>query len=313
MRPMRLEELLDGLQVEAEPLALCVASRGWKLRLPAADQPTVHFVLDGSGSLQVEGRAAQPLATHALAVVPSGCVHVVQGDGRPAGEVTVMGDSAHGPGIARLTAGPDGGERVVLVCGALQACYAGGVGVFDLLQEPLVVDFSGSPEMQDTFHRLLAESDRDPPGSRAMIGALMQQCLVLLFRTLCDRPDCELPWLKGLDNPRLRDVIAAILARPDEPHSVASLASVAGMSRSAFARDFVHGLGCTPKAFVRQVRLQRAAELLRGTDLTVTVVARRTGFSSRSHFCRAFTTQFEQSPSGYRSTHRGRNPARVAG
>jgi AraC family transcriptional activator of mtrCDE len=53
--------------------------------------------------------------------------------------------------------------------------------------------------------------------------------------------------------------------------------------------------------FVRDVRLQRAARLLRETDLSVDGVANRVGFSSRSHFSRAFRDDYACSPAQFRS------------
>jgi AraC-like DNA-binding protein len=55
-----------------------------------------------------------------------------------------------------------------------------------------------------------------------------------------------------------------IAERLSEPHSVAELARIAGLSESAFARLFRRATGSAPMAFVRRERI-RAAELLLGT------------------------------------------------
>lgn len=94
--------------------------------------------------------------------------------------------------------------------------------------------------------------------------------------------------------------LGAILERPQNPHTLDSLASKAAMSRSAFATEFAARFGRTPMAFLREVRLRKAAQLLRGTNLPVEVVTRRVGFSSRSHFSRAFHEYFGRSPSEFR-------------
>ncbi len=133
-----------------------------------------------------------------------------------------------------------------------------------------------------------------------MMTALMDQCLVLIFRRLCDTPECRLPWLNALEDPRMAGVLSSILERPERDHSVESLAEEALMSRSAFAEEFARRFGRTPMAFVRDVRLRRGAELLRGTELSVDAVASRVGFASRSHFSRAFREYFGSSPARFR-------------
>jgi transcriptional regulator GlxA family with amidase domain len=53
-------------------------------------------------------------------------------------------------------------------------------------------------------------------------------------------------------------------------------------------------------AFVREVRLRRAAELLRTTTLSIDEVARAVGYDSRSQFSRAFQRLLREAPGRYR-------------
>jgi len=68
--------------------------------------------------------------------------------------------------------------------------------------------------------------------------------------------------------------------------------------------------GISPKAFVNEVRLRRGLELLQGTELTVDAVARRVGYSSRSHFSRVFRERFGRPPAGFRPAASSRLSAR---
>ena len=52
---------------------------------------------------------------------------------------------------------------------------------------------------------------------------------------------------------------------------------------------------------VREVRLRSAAHLLDQPELSVDAIAGRVGFSSRSHFSKAFSEQFGSSPAAFRS------------
>lgn len=297
---MLLERLFENLALSVQPFATCVVSSGWRLRMARLDWVTLHFVLRGTGRLRVGKTPPQPLGPYSLAIVPRRRVHALEGGERASSEASADG-GAPGDGPLQLVAGPEGDREMLVACGGLQARYAGGLGLFDLLVEPIVLDFSDSEEMRAVFARLLEESGSPSVGREAMLNALMNECLVLVFRRLCDSPDCHLPWLRALEDPRMAGVLGTVLERPERPYSLELLASMAAMSRSAFAREFAACFGRTPMAFVRDVRLRHAARLLRGTDLAVDAVARRVGFSSRSHFTHAFRDYFGRTPRSFRA------------
>ncbi len=75
------------------------------------------------------------------------------------------------------------------------------------------------------------------------------------------------------------------------------LSSVAGISRSHFARAFRNSVGMTPHAFVLQRRLARAVEWLTPRTLSMREVAARCGFADQAHLTRAFKSQFGRPPS----------------
>jgi transcriptional regulator GlxA family with amidase domain len=56
----------------------------------------------------------------------------------------------------------------------------------------------------------------------------------------------------------------------------------------------------SPMEFVAKTRLHHAAEMLRSTNMPVKVIAASIGFSSRSHFSRAFRDGYGADPSSYR-------------
>ena len=311
-RVILLERLLDNLAVHVEPFARCHVASGCSLRLHELGWATLHFVLRGDGELHTAHKTAKHLLRPGtLAVIPARMPHSIRhGEGS---EVTSIDDSAtptrDAAGLSQFVAAtdlPNAGAAeslgsLVVVCGELQALFAQGLGLFDLLTEPVVVDLSDSEEMMGTFRRMLEESQRPSPGSRAMLTALMNACLVQLFRRLCEGPECALPWLEALEDPRMAAVLDALLEHPERDHSLESLAELAMMSRSAFADEFKARFNRTPMAFVREVRLRRGAELLRKTDLPVEAIAHRVGFASRSHFSRAFQRLFAMSPADFRA------------
>lgn len=104
-------------------------------------------------------------------------------------------------------------------------------------------------------------------------------------------------------NPRLAGVAAAILSRPQDRHTVTSLAESAGMSRACFCRHFSEAYGTSPNDFVQTVRMSSAAKLLKCSNLPVKSVAASVGYASRSHFSRAFHGRYGVGPTAFRQTH----------
>jgi AraC-like DNA-binding protein len=73
-----------------------------------------------------------------------------------------------------------------------------------------------------------------------------------------------------------------------EPLDLGALALTAGISKYHFHRLFTATYGLTPAAYVSQRRIERAQDLLRATNLTVTEVCTSVGFSSLGSFSARF-------------------------
>lgn len=300
---MLIDDVLDRLDVTVEPFAVCVVSSGWRLRVPTVDHATIHFVLRGHGALRLAGGATRPLRPYTLVVVPERRGHALLVPPTPGNEVRVGRPAAGVDGLPEHVAGIEGDRELLVACGRVEVRYAGALPLFGPLERPLVIDFSDVEGVTAIFRAILAESTARSPGHVAMLRALMGQCLVLLLRRLAARPDDAPSWLRAIGDARMAPVLAAVHRDPGHPHTVASLAAVANLSRSAFAAAFVRRFGLTPMAFVRDVRLRRAAELLRTSPLDVATIARRVGFASRSHFSRTFREVFGEPPAAHRTTH----------
>jgi len=73
-----------------------------------------------------------------------------------------------------------------------------------------------------------------------------------------------------------------------------------GYSPAQFRRHFQRVLGCSPREYLVQLRLEHARNLLESTMLPMAHVAVRAGFVRQEHFSRQFTQRFGTSPSRYR-------------
>ncbi|HWQ90399.1 MAG TPA: helix-turn-helix transcriptional regulator, partial [Clostridia bacterium] len=72
-----------------------------------------------------------------------------------------------------------------------------------------------------------------------------------------------------------------------------------GMSRRQLFRKLKAVLGCTPNGLVRQMRLERAAQLLENSEMTVMDITYAVGFSDLKHFRALFREHFGVLPGDY--------------
>jgi AraC-like DNA-binding protein len=91
-----------------------------------------------------------------------------------------------------------------------------------------------------------------------------------------------------------------------EPIDLDALAARAHCSRYHFLRSFRAAYGETPRAYLTRRRIERAKDLLRSANLTVTEICFRVGFSSVGSFSARFTELVGVSPSAYRDAAVGR-------
>jgi len=99
-----------------------------------------------------------------------------------------------------------------------------------------------------------------------------------------------------------------------EPVGIPALAAAAGYSQAHFIRAFQAAYGQTPGAYRTQRRVERACELLRSVNLSVTEICHAVGFTSLGSFSARFSGLMGQSPSAYRAEAARRGgPAPIPG
>lgn len=98
----------------------------------------------------------------------------------------------------------------------------------------------------------------------------------------------------------LRRIDEHLQAHLAEPNDLATLAGIANLSVDHFLRSFRAAVGTTPHRYVMDLRLGRAATMLRETSAPVAAVAAACGFQSASHFSAAFGGRFGRRPTQYR-------------
>jgi len=105
----------------------------------------------------------------------------------------------------------------------------------------------------------------------------------------------------------MREVLEQIEKNMGNPDfSVGELSMQFHASRSTFYKRLLLLTGKTPVELIRHIRLQRAAELLEKSQLTVAEIAYTVGFNNPKYFAQYFKTEFNMIPSAYRSEKKGK-------
>lgn len=96
------------------------------------------------------------------------------------------------------------------------------------------------------------------------------------------------------------DVMRHDLAYPWTPKS---LAEAVHLSRAQLMRSFTTVLGVGPITYLKRLRVERMAELLLSTDLTIAGVSTAVGWDDPSFAGRQFRARYATTPTEYRRRH----------
>lgn len=297
-----LDRLLVTMDVAVQHFAVCEVARGRRLVGAPVDAIMIHYVLAGTMHMTIPGHETIVCGPGSVALIPPGMEPSMTADGGPAVEVIGIDHaSLSRDGLLVMDAADGGPGDLRIVAGIVVASLSGSFGLLDKLKVPIAEDMSDSEIVRHAYAVILDEIARPGLGTRALTAALMKTCLLMVLRRFFSRPGADQTLIGALADPRLARAVAMVVDKSSDPHTVATLADRAGMSRSTFARRFTGAFEMSPMEFVAKTRLYHAADLLRSTKLPVKVVAASVGFSSRSHFSRAFRDAYGSDPTAFRN------------
>ena len=143
----------------------------------------------------------------------------------------------------------------------------------------------------------------EPPGFEFLAREGLSR---LVFLLSAHRPAVKKgPSEKALrDGERIKAMLRFVQEHYHEELTAARIAGSAALSESECLRCFRSMVGTTPMQYVKQFRVQRAAELLESTEEKVAAVGAACGFQEMSYFARTFRALKGKPPSRYRAERR---------
>ena len=257
----------------------------------------VHLIAAGACELVLTDGSVTALAAGDTVILPRGDDHELR-SGRAATATSGFDLAARTPG-ARLRAGGPG-TAATIVCGAFVAGDPGHPALRGLPRLIVVPGDGGRPPpwLAPYVEVLRQEAFDAGPGSDVVMARLSD---ALIARVLRETGPTDHPgWLAALRDPQLAAVLGALHGNLSHPWTLASLAAVAGLSRTAFTGRFARTVGEPPMRYLQSLRLHHARRLLRDERLTVAAVAARVGYTSDVAFTAAFRRVFGLPPAGWR-------------
>jgi len=299
-----LSDILSTLKLRGQAFRGLDTAGDWAIAYPAGDGIKCFAVDKGTCRLELEG-LSEPLTLAAgdLALLPANRRFLLYTKRDASLTDAYSFFSSFRPGeIATINGGGD-------CCGI--GCYFNfGGGHADLLLgalPPVIHVSSGTTRtaLRWAIERMMHEM-RDPqPGSDLLAEHLAQTLLIEALRALLTKPPHGgTGWLFALADAQLASVFTAMHADPGRRWTLASLASVAGMSRSSFAARFRVIAGEPAMNYLTRWRMIVAADRLSKGGLTISDVAPALGYESESAFGAAFKRVMGCAPRRFASASR---------
>jgi AraC-like DNA-binding protein len=263
-----------------------ISGRGtWGVRYAAHDAPGFTIILKGECWITFEGELPLKLETGAFLLLPSTPPFTL---------------SSH-PGTIGLLRNPmevpvrhgdqEGEPDFVSLGGTFRIEAANAPLLVALLPRMIhITPSEGRTARIGQLINLITEECRsDEPGKDMILQRMLEVLLVEALRSSGGTMDGDRAGLlHGMRDPALARVLAAMHADVRADWTVASLARIAGQSRSAFAARFGTVLGCGPIEYLARWRMALAKDaLLRGAK-TLDRIADEIGYESASAFSTAF-------------------------
>ncbi|MBQ6375277.1 MAG: helix-turn-helix transcriptional regulator [Clostridia bacterium] len=156
------------------------------------------------------------------------------------------------------------------------------------------------------LQQLIDEGRAPDPETPEMVEALLRQIIVRLTRVYRQPSGAVPAHPSNIGMSRAGTVFAmeeAFLYRY-QSLTLSTLAALLNLSQRQTQRLLRQGFGKTFSQKLTEARMAAAAQLLMGTDLSVTEIAERTGYSSIEHFSTAFHRLMGRTPREYRRQQR---------
>jgi len=268
----------------------------WGVRYAAYKEPGFAIVLQGQCWLAVRGREPVLLERGDFVLLPASPAFALYS--RPGAQCS-PGD----PSITGIRHGdPDGEPEFEMLGGAFRLDPLNASLVLALLPEMVHIRESngGMTQLAQIVDLITDECSADRPGKEMVLQRFLDVMLVeCLRRPGIAQGEPPAGLLSGMQDTALARVLRAMHSDVRAGWTVAELAKLAGMSRSAFSARFSQTLGCAPMEYLLRWRITLAQDALNRGGKSLDRVAEEVGYESASAFSTTFRRRLGCSPGAF--------------
>lgn len=163
-------------------------------------------------------------------------------------------------------------------------------------------NYEWQPRLRLVLNQLLHEEWASSLSQRVFYESKMLEIIALMLEVQHRAGDQIGPFLPEKDEEKIRYARQILEQNLANPPSLAQLAKQIASNEFTLKRGFKLIFGMPVFKFLQKLRMERAAELLRDSQLQVSEVAEAVGYESVSAFTRAFREQYRLLPSDLRKT-----------
>ena len=165
--------------------------------------------------------------------------------------------------------------------------------------EPISLPLQGEQfhEMYDLLVRLVrVYSEKQPMYALMMRNMIENICIDVAYNTTLKQPNRR-------DDVAVRKAVIFVKNNYRDRITLRDASEAAGLSEAYFSHIFSTTMGTGFSTYVRNIRLDAAANLLKSTDLSIKEICYKAGFGNRAYFTEAFREHFGTSPREYRASY----------
>ena len=171
--------------------------------------------------------------------------------------------------------------------------------------------FPGSTHLRDAFERILQEHRAPAPLSGLRARTALHELMITILRDHDAHQARQQDKSQRVSEP-VRTALRWLEAHLEADVPIDEVAAHVGLGASRFHERFRDEVGFTPAEWRTRQRIQRAKQLLRSSEHTVTEIAMRCGFNTSQYFATVFKRLVGLTPGQYRARVM-RRPAGTSG
>ena len=278
-----VDHWLKSITAEGLILIRTRVAGDWGLEMPRRDAAFFHFVVEGRAYLRSKGN--EPIE-----LLPGDIVLMVQGDSH---KMSHSVQSKTIPVEQFIASAHDvyseESDATMVLCGHFGMDRHMVLPAINSLPPLLHLRAGGNSSIASTLKQLRHELENRAVGSELIVRPLLSALFIYILREWAEtRPAETESWFSALQSPHIARALARIHEKPSHGWTLDALADEAGLSRSAFAKQFTASVGEPPHGYLVRWRMGIAAQLLKQTGLRVSEIAAQVGYASEYSFSRAF-------------------------